>query len=50
VVDAVIAFLSALPLIAIVALLAVIVLAVASLFAVAFFWLKTRRKSVGAGS
>jgi len=46
--DAAIAFLGALPLIAIVALLAVIVLAITGLFTVTFFWLKTRK--VGAGS
>src|SRR5436190_20518960 len=47
--DAVTVFISALPIIAIVALLAVIVFAVASLSAVTSFWLKTRTKSVGAG-
>jgi hypothetical protein len=47
--DAVIAFLSALPLIAIVALFAVVVLVVTGLFAVTFFWLKTRSKVFAGG-
>jgi hypothetical protein len=47
--NAAIAFLSALPLIAIVALFTVAVFAIAGLSSLTFFWLKTRRKSAGAG-